>query len=229
MECLRTCTQDNVVVNLRPFGADLAKPTARKMDEAFKAFIMLGSAVVYSAVMLGPWGALKSAAYTIGSGEWIGYALAFLAFVFGVLPGSFLLVVWIGCKLSGARQTLHRSFTAFAYTLVPLGLMAWIAFSLSFVFANASYIGPALSDPLGAGWNLLGAAGVAWSPLAMQIVPLLQVAALIGGVAWACVTARRIASESNAGGVSRRRHLQAWPVMIFCLLVTAGLMGLLIG
>ena len=36
MECIRTCPHDNIAVNLRPFSADLAKPTAR-LDEAFKA------------------------------------------------------------------------------------------------------------------------------------------------------------------------------------------------
>ena len=36
MECIRTCPHDNIAVNLRPFSADLAKPSTR-MDEAFKA------------------------------------------------------------------------------------------------------------------------------------------------------------------------------------------------
>ncbi|HJW84255.1 MAG TPA: 4Fe-4S binding protein [Anaerolineae bacterium] len=226
LECLRTCPHDNVAVNLRSFGADLTKPSGRKLDEAFKAFVMLGSAVVYSAVMLGPWGALKSASYTVGSGEWIAYALAFLGFVFGALPGLFFLAVLAGRKLSGSRLAQRKAFTAFAYTLVPLGLTAWIAFSLSFVFANASYLGAALSDPLGAGWNLLGTANVAWTPYLMHIVPLLQVMVLIGGLLWAGVTARRIAAEQMP---RRMASVQAAPVMAFCLLVTAGLMGLLVG
>jgi polyferredoxin len=53
MECLRTCPNDNIAINLRPFAADLAQPS-RKMDEAFKAFIMLGAAMVYAGVLLGP-------------------------------------------------------------------------------------------------------------------------------------------------------------------------------
>jgi polyferredoxin len=58
MECIRTCPHDNIAINLRSFYADLAKPSAR-IDEAFKAFIMLGSAMVYAGVLLGPWGVLK--------------------------------------------------------------------------------------------------------------------------------------------------------------------------
>src|SRR5512138_1947573 len=85
MECIRTCPYDNIAVNLRPFSADLAKPSTR-MDEAFKAFIMLGSAMIYAGVLLGPWGALKDAAYNVGTSSWFVYVAAFLAIIFVVLP-----------------------------------------------------------------------------------------------------------------------------------------------
>jgi hypothetical protein len=60
----------------------------------------------------------------------------------------------------------------------------------------------------------------------MSIVPFLQASVLIGGLRWACITARRIAAEKQQG---RRVALQALPVMGFCFVITAGLMGLLIG
>ncbi|MDO8501998.1 MAG: 4Fe-4S binding protein [Gemmatimonadaceae bacterium] len=225
LECIRTCPYDNIAFNIRSFGADLHKPANRKLDEAFKALIMLGAAIVYSAVMLGPWGALKSAAYNIGSAAWLAYALTFLGFIFGALPGLYLLAVAIGRKLSKSTETLKKSFIAFAYALVPLGLMAWIAFSLSFVFSNISYLWPTLSDPLGQGWNLFGTANVSWQPYLTAIVPFLQTAVLIGGLVWASVTARRIAAEKQLG---RGTMLQALPVIGFCFVITAGLMGLLI-
>ncbi|HEY4691468.1 MAG TPA: 4Fe-4S binding protein [Anaerolineae bacterium] len=223
MECLRTCPHDNVAVNLRSFGADLLNPTGRRIDEAFKAFILLGSAIVYSAVMLGPWGNLKLAAYTVGSAEWFVYALAFLGFVFGVLPGLFVLAVVAGRWPARSKVKVKKAFTAFAYALVPLGLAAWIAFSLSFIFANLSYVWPTLSDPMGRGWNLFGTAGVAWTPYLTQVVPTLQAVVLIGGLAWAGVTAKRIASEPGLDGC------RPLPVILFCFIVTIGLMGLLIG
>lgn len=251
MECLRTCPQDNITINLRSFGQDLHQQSGRKMDEAFKAFLMLGSALVYSAVMLGPWGALKAAAYQVGSLPWLVYALTFLGFVFGLLPGLFLLAVAAGRKLSAAKagaqstrgaqspsganaagkfslipQTYKKSFVAFAYSLVPLGLAAWIAFSLSFVFANLSYLGPALSDPFGWGWNLVGTAGVAWTPFLTGLTPVLQAAVLLVGLAWASRTALRTALESLP---ARAARLQALPVVVFCLAVTVGLLGLLVG
>lgn len=241
MECLRTCPHDNLAINLRAFGADLDVPGGRKLDEAFKAFIMLGCAVIYSAVMLGPWGFLKNAAYNIGSAEWFVYAAAFLGFIFLLIPGLFYAAVALGQALSGTkaapRQTAaarprlfsaHRkAFTAFAYCLVPLGLTAWIAFSLSFVFANLSYLWPVLSDPMGWGWNLLGTAGLTWSPYLMQFVPAMQAFILVAGLLWSTRTALRIASQQGAARTSKP-ILQALPVIGFCLLSTVGLLSLLV-
>ncbi|MBI4772028.1 MAG: 4Fe-4S binding protein [Chloroflexi bacterium] len=226
MECLRTCPQDNIAINLRAPGADLLQPAGRRLDEAFKAFIMLGSALVYSAVMLGPWGALKTAAYNIGSPAWLAYALAFLTVAFGLLPGLFWLAVWGGRALSGARGRLRKPFVAFATALVPLGLTGWIAFSLSFVFANLSYLWPTLSDPLGKGWNLFGTAGLAWGPYLMGSVPTAQALVLLGGLAWAGLTAHGIARELGGG---RARLAQLGPVLGFCSTVTVGMLWLLVG
>lgn len=225
-ECLRTCPQDNIAINLRSFGADLGQRGGRKLDEAFKSFIMLGSAVIYSAVILGPWGALKSAAYSIGTLNWLIYALGFVTLIFGVLPGLFLGAVGLSRKLSKATESLKKTFIAYVYVLVPLGLMAWIAFSISFVFTNISYAWSTASDPLGAGWNLLGTAQIVWTPYITQSIPLLQASVLLIGLGWSSVTARRIANETQSG---RSAMLPALPVVGYCFVITIGLMGLLIG
>jgi hypothetical protein len=225
-ECLRTCPYDNVAVNLRSFGADLCQPTGRKLDEAFKAFIMLGSAIVYTAVMLGPWGALKSAAFAVGSVAWLGYALAFLVFVFGLLPGSFWLAVRAGRVIGRSTTPARHAFVRYAYALVPLGLAAWIAFSLAFVFANGSYVWPVLSDPMGLGWDLLGTTGMSWTPYLTGVIPVLQAVILLGGLIGASMTAHRIARQTPTQGSA---VLQALPVMAFCLVMTVGMMELLIG
>ncbi len=98
MECIRTCPHDNIAINLRPFSTDLAKPTAR-LDEAFKSFIMLGSAMIYAGVLLGPWGMLKDAAYNVGISNWFVYAAVFLGIIFIILPSLFAL-----CVFSSARR-----------------------------------------------------------------------------------------------------------------------------
>jgi hypothetical protein len=91
--------------------------------------------------------------------------------------------------------------------LVPLGLAAWVAFTLSFVFANVSYAFPVLSDPFGWGWNLLGTRDVAWRPWLMEWVPTVQAALLIVGLVASIWTAdavlRRLAEgRQRIGGLT---------------------------
>lgn len=214
MECIRTCPHDNIAVNLRPFSADLAKPSTR-MDEAFKAFIMLGSAIIYAGVLLGPWGAFKDAAYNVGSAAWFMYAVAFLAIIFVVLPGLFTL----GILNTKNIIPLKQRFASLSTALIPLGLMFWVAFSLSFVLTNASYIIAALSDPLGLGWNLFGTANATWQPMLTSILAPAQTLALVGGLIWSARTAQKAAGEVKVSPI---------PVIVYCLLATSLMLWLLL-
>jgi hypothetical protein len=218
MECLRTCPYDNIAVNARPFSADLAKPSTR-MDEAFKAFIMMGAAMIYAAIFLGPWGNLKLAAYSVGSLAWFGYSAAFLAIIFGLLPALFLGVVGAGKALTKAAMALKKSFIAFATALVPLGLMFWVAFSLSFVLTNAAYIFSTISDPLGWGWNLFGTATLAWHPYLTGLLLPLQTLVLVAGLLWTGRTAQKVGTEVKISPI---------PVIIFSTLITIVMAGLLL-
>jgi hypothetical protein len=128
-----------------------------------------------------------------------------------------------------SNASTRQTFIAFASALVPLGLAAWIAFSLSFVFANLSYVWPALSDPLGWGWNLFGTAGGVWTPYLSSIIPTLQSLALLGGLMWASATARQIAGESSPSAGQASSFSLSLPVILFCLLITLALLGLLVG
>lgn len=214
MECIRTCPHDNIAVNMRPFSADLARPSTR-MDEAFKAFIMFGSAMIYAGVLLGPWGVLKDAAYNVGTSAWFMYAAVFLAIIFGVLPGSFALGILPG----KSSVPLKQRFASLSTALIPLGLMFWVAFSLSFVLTNASYIMAALSDPLGLGWNLFGTANMAWQPMLTTLLAPAQTLALVGGLIWSARTAQKAANEVGAS---------PFPVIAYCFGATSIMLWLLL-
>jgi len=214
MECIRTCPYDNIAVNLRPFSADLTKPSTR-MDEAFKAFIMLGSSMIYAGVLLGPWGVLKDAAYNVGSSAWAWYAIVFLAFIFGILPGAFTL----GILDRSNSIPLKQRFASLSTALIPLGLMFWVAFSLSFVLTNASYILAALSDPLGLGWNLFGTANIAWQPMLTTLLSPLQTLALVGGLIWSARTAQKASNEVKVSAI---------PVILYCFVLTGVMFWLLL-
>lgn len=219
MECLRVCPKDNIAVNLRPWGSDLGPKTQHRMDEAFMGLVMLASVLVDSAVFLGPWGQLKSAAYAIGSLPWLIFSGIFLAAALGILPGLYATATWASMRLGTAKTTIRQSLAQYSQVLVPLGLMAWIAFTISFAFAKFSYVLPVISDPLGWGWNLIGWVGTVWVGQTSALSQLLQVAILAGGLLWASRVALRITESAK----------QALPLITFCGIFFLGMLWLLIG
>ena len=214
MECIRTCPHDNIAVNARPFSADLAKPSTR-IDEAFKAFIMLGSAMIYAGVLLGPWGSLKDAAYNVGTSAWFIYAITFLSIIFVLLPGIFTL----GILPIKSSKPLKQRFASLSTSLIPLGLMFWVAFSISFVLTNASYILASLSDPLGLGWNLFDTANTAWQPMLTSVLAPAQTLALVGGLIWSARTAQKASSETKTSPI---------PVIVYSFVATGIMLWLLL-
>lgn len=219
-ECLKTCPHDNMGVFVRAPAKDLETTKGRRLDEAYKAFIMLTCALAYSIVLIGPWSALKESAYAIATPAWFAYALVFLAANLVIVPGVFLLCAWLTRKISFEKFSLRRTFVEYAYVLVPLGLAAWIAFSLSFVLINFSYAWQVLSDPFGWGWNLFGTAMWTWTPYLAGMQSLLQIPILIAGLVAAIGIAFRTA---RAQGVSPRAAL---PIVAFCAAFTVVLLWL---
>jgi hypothetical protein len=120
---------------------------------------------------------------------------------------------------------LKRAFAVYAGALVPVGLAAWIAFTLSLVLVNGSYVGAVVSDPFGWGWNLFGTAGAGWVPAFTGLLPLAQSAVLLAGLGMTTVVAVRLA----AGAQAERPLGQALPVVVFALGVTLGMLRLLVG
>jgi hypothetical protein len=97
--------------------------------------------------------------------------------------------------------------------------MFWVAFSLSFVLTNASYILAALSDPLGLGWNLLGTATAAWQPMLTTLLAPAQTLALVGGLIWSAHTAQQASKEVKVSSL---------PVILYCLILTGLMLWLLL-
>jgi len=199
MECVKTCTHDNMTVKLRPFCSDT---TLKGYDEAWKAFIMLALAAAYSVLYQGPWGSFKDWANIAEKGNWPGffiYATVLWSSSLLLIPGIYVLAVQLGRTLARYRSTgqdptpapaFKEVFLAFAYPLVPLGLLAWVTFSLPLLLVNGSYILMVVSDPFGWGWNLFGTAKIPWTPLVPQWGPYLQIPLLLIGLFYALRTGR---------------------------------------
>ncbi len=188
LECIKTCAYDNTTLRLRNPGIDLLKKTS--LDEAFKGFIMLGAAGVYTAAYFGWWNSLKdltnfTADIFFASGlNWT--RVGFFALLLGsisliVIPGLHLGFTWLSKKMGNTNTKLRELFVDYAYYSVPLGFMSWAAFVVGMLMINSSYIAGSLSDPLGFGWDLFGAAELPWAPFRTGLVPFIQLAFILVG------------------------------------------------
>ncbi len=225
MECLRACPKDNLALNLRPYGTDLGQSArSSHLDETFLALIMLGSALVFSAVFLGPWGWLKLSAYHIGSQAWVAYTVAFLALNLLILPAAFTLCVAAWKKISRSSLPLKRLVNNQAQGLLPLGLLAWMAFTISFALPKLNYILTVLNDPFGWGWRLLGAGTLTGNLDVSRFSLLLQILLLVVGVFWSAQLTRKLSS-----GDGKKISLPNIPVLAFYLVYAGAFAWLLAG
>ena len=135
---------------------DLLVDEKRGLDEAWKAFIMLGIAMVFFLTMQGPWGFLKDWVRGASLKGYLTFISLHTAFSLLIVPAIFLVFSYLSKSFSGAKEvSLKKIFTNFSYTLVPLGLGVWIAFSVGIVLPNGSYIYILFRIPLpGAGISL---------------------------------------------------------------------------
>ncbi len=181
-ECIKSCPKDNVGVFLRPFGSDRV---LKGYDEMFNVMIMLVVAIAFSITMGGPWSVIKDAANVTESRQ-IAPFLIYVASIWGlslvVFPGIFALVARLANRMAGNRVNNRIMTLRLAYILVPIGIFAWIAFSLPMLMVNYSYILNVLSDPLGLGWNLFGTADFPYQPFYPEWIPLIQGLILLAGL-----------------------------------------------
>lgn len=182
MECVKSCPNDNITLYARPLAADTF---IKGYDELWKGFIMLTLALAYSIILLGPYGWLKDWANISEVGNWAGFGIYAGSLWFSALIGLpllYYLTVFWGHRLAKSQVSVKVLFVRYGYTLVPLGLFAWIAFSIPLVMVNGSYIISIISDPLGWGWNLLGTADLHWTPILPEYGVFLQILLLSLGL-----------------------------------------------
>ncbi|MBW2338392.1 MAG: hypothetical protein JRF47_16855, partial [Deltaproteobacteria bacterium] len=142
-------------------------------------------AVAFSIVMLGPWGFIKDAANVTESKQVIPFFI-YLAAIWSsallIVPGLFMLVAKGAHRLAGAKINSRLLTLRLAYILIPVGICAWIAFSLPAIMVNYGYIISVFSDPLGLGWDLLGTADTHFKALIPDWIPVIQGLILLAGL-----------------------------------------------
>ena len=194
MECIKACPNENLTISARPPFSDVA---ISKLDEAFLALIMVALVIAYTVTLLGPWGTPRSWSNVTEVGNWSGFMIHTVVVwvtALGLLPALWYGLARLARRLGDVRSVSVRDlFVRYSYMLVPLGLFAWVAFSLPLIMLNWTHITSSLSDPLGWGWNLFGTAHQHWTPLFPEWIPYLQVPLLLSGLAIALVRGGAVA------------------------------------
>jgi len=238
LECIKGCPYNNISLNIRPFGSDILVKGERAIDEAWKSFIMFTLAGIYILVMQGPFIFFKDLArffwvppYGWGFTYVTNYVMyAGLVWItsLAIVPAIFFVFTALSKLLSGSKEISYKKlFIDYSYELIPLSLMAWIAFSVPLLLVNWSYIANVISDPLGWGWNLFGTAEIAWKPLFPEYIPYIQVVLLIIGLVYSIKFGFEISMENFR---DKSLALKAFiPQLAFMILASIFFLWLFVG
>lgn len=216
-ECIKSCPKDNVGIFIRPFGSDRV---LKSYDEMFNVIIMLVVAIAFSITMGGPWSVIKDAANVTESRQinsFLIYVGSIWTLALVVFPGIFALVARLANRIAGSQVANRIMTLRLAYILVPIGIFAWIAFSLPMLMVNYSYILNVLSDPLGLGWNLFDTAHYPYQPFLPEWIPLIQGLILLAGLYFG-ISRGYLAIKDIVGHSTARAKAMVFP-SIFALLV----------
>jgi ferredoxin len=228
LECFKSCPYDNMGFFLRPPGVDLLVDTKREpkgLDEAYKAFIMLGISILFYLAFQGPWGFIKDMVRGASLSGWLSFISIHAVFNLAIIPGIFLGFSFLSKVFSGNKEIpLKKVFVNFAYTLVPMGLGVWIAFSVGIILPNGSYLIHVISDPLGWGWNLFGTANIAWTPVLTGAIGYAQGVVLFVIYAFSLDYGYKISKRTYPDEKQAKR---GWvPIFIFLTIVVLGFLYL---
>jgi len=195
LQCVKSCPEDNVAWNLRPFGSDLLESVRPRKDEAYLAVTMLSMSAFHGLTMTPTWDRLVQA---IDRATGLGWLVAFsvgmaamLLLPLAVYYGICVLMTW------GARDRRYDAatlFVRFSYSLLPIALFYHLAHNLQHILFEGTKLLRVSSDPFGWGWNVFGTAHMpVGAVLPVEVGWAIQVALILVGHLYAIVIAHRTA------------------------------------
>lgn len=204
-ECIKSCSQDNIIVRFRSFAKDLWISAKGHMDEAYLAIVILGVSIIVTGEMVEPWHRWMDAVGKIIPFDMLGImshaarekATFLILMTTGslIIPSLLLLGAALVVKKTAGMESpllnLKQIFVQFAYMFIPVGLSMHLAHNVSHLLregpgiipaiqrAAALHLGLSMGDP---DWDiipLMGAESIFW--LQMAIFMILNVFSLYAG------------------------------------------------
>jgi YHS domain-containing protein len=226
MECAKSCESDNVALNLRPWGNDLAVDHRVRMDEAVLALVLLTLAAFHGLTMTGLW---RDGLESIQENSGLGYtaAFSFTMLVLIVVPiAIYSVLVNLSYKLGGTTTHSYKDyFVRYAYTLLPIALFYHLAHNSEHLLMEGQKIIALFSDPFGWGWNLFDTAGWSLAPLvSLKTLWLIQVLLVLVGHVYSLWAAKGVAHRMFGGHKAMKSQLPILATMVLFSLVSLWLL-----
>ena len=230
-ECTKSCPNDNVALNLRPFGEDLNHYRKPRMDEAILAIVLLSLTSFHGLTMTPFWENVTDPGGTIVG--WISGVLgtehlgSFTVGMAAIILAPILIYLafcWLVTRIAYRLQpdlrgdlSISKVFILFAYSMLPIALFYHLAHNGMHTTMEGQHILTVLSDPLGRGWDLFGTAKKMYPPmLGTQLVWVLQVILVIIGHVYGILVAHRTAQRLF--GDRRTAYVIEVPMLIIMVL-----------
>jgi len=182
LECLRSCTYNNVSLYRRPVASESG---TRNLSEAWMTMAIFTISIIYSILYLGPWPVVRDFVNILDKHNWglFGiYSLIMWTSVLIMVPGMVYLLALLGLKYVKTNIQISRLFLEYAGAMLPFGMFNWIAFVIPMLFVNITFIIQSVSDPFGWGWDFFGTANTPWHQFIPQFIPWLQAVSVLTGL-----------------------------------------------
>lgn len=178
-ECIKSCSQDNIVIRFRSFAKDLWFAAKGYMDEAYLAMTLVGITIVLTGEMVGPWhrwmdalgGLVPFSALGITSHAGIEKITSLTVLTIGslIIPSLLLAMTALIVRkntMPDSPLSFRETFVQFAYMFIPVGLSMHLAHNINHLFKEGPEVVPALQRTLNAYTGLnLGAPDWSVTPL----------------------------------------------------------------
>ncbi len=214
MECVQTCPEDNLAVNLRPWGADLISQHRPRSDEAYLALLMLSITGFHGLTMTPNWARLTdwlNRSFSLGNllAFSLGMTLLLLLpiLVYAVLVKfSYILGSPAAATSTTGRLSFHDYFVRYAYALLPIALFYHLAHNMEHLLMEGPKVMSLISDPFGWNWNVLGTAHWTIPPLvSLDVLWIVQVVLVLVGHVYSLWIAHHTSRQLFSDPVAARR------------------------
>jgi hypothetical protein len=222
LECLRSCTYNNVSLYKRPFASETG---TRNLSEAWMSMASFTISIIYSILYLGPWPIVRDYVNILDKQNWnlFGvFSLMMWALVLIIVPGAIYLLSRLGIFLAKVNKNPREIFLEYAGSLLPFAIMNWIAFVIPMLFVNITFIKQSFSDPFGWGWDFFGTANTPWHQFVPEFIPWFQAVAVLTGL---YLSLRNTRKSSMASGLDPVQVLKiSFPVNLFLTAVAVAML-----